>query len=296
MEADRHLVPGGSHPATSPPGWVRRGHNDTGLISGNGGGRLPPPPLRRRTEGAPTISADQPEHRRNDRIRTREVRLIDHDGTQLGIKPTQEALNLAYAREMDLVEVAPDANPPVCKIMDWNKFKYDMAQRAKEAKRKATTTTIKEMKYRVKIGPGDFVTKTRQVGRFLREGHKVKVTIMFRGRENDHPELGMKILDRVITEVDEVAKVEATPKRDGRNMVMVLAPDKVKMAATAKAVKAADKAERAGKAEAEKAEQAAQAELASREEAATTANGAAAVPIVPDNPAADSGAGAQATA
>ncbi len=205
----------------------------------------------RETKGATTISADQPEHRRNDRIRTREVRLIDHDGTQLGIKPTQEALNLAYAREMDLVEVAPDANPPVCKIMDWNKFKYDMAQRAKDAKRKATTTTIKEMKYRVKIGPGDFETKTRQVGRFLKEGHKVKVTIMFRGRENDHPELGMKILDRVIAEVDPVAKVEATPKRDGRNMVMVLAPDKVKIAATAKAVKAADKADKAQKEQAE---------------------------------------------
>jgi translation initiation factor IF-3 len=193
------------------------------------------------------------------------VRLIDHDGTQLGIKPTQEALNLAYAREMDLVEVAPDANPPVCKIMDWNKFKYDMAQRAKEAKRKATTTTIKEMKYRVKIGPGDFDTKTRQVGRFLKEGHKVKVTIMFRGRENDHPELGMKILDRVISEVDPVAKVEASPKRDGRNMVMVLAPDKVKLAATAKALKAADKAEKAEKAQQDRAE----AEPATVEPAAT---------------------------
>ncbi|HEV8115092.1 MAG TPA: translation initiation factor IF-3 [Acidimicrobiales bacterium] len=245
---------------------MRRGHNDK---------RAPPPapeagapasasPQEKRT-GATTISADQPEHRRNDRIRTREVRLIDHDGTQLGIKPTQEALNLAYAREMDLVEVAPDANPPVCKIMDWNKFKYDMAQRAKEAKRKATTTTIKEMKYRVKIGPGDFDTKTRQVGRFLKEGHKVKVTIMFRGRENDHPELGMKILDRVISEVDPVAKVEASPKRDGRNMVMVLAPDKVKLAATAKALKAADKAEKAEKAQQDRAE----AEPATVEPAAT---------------------------
>jgi translation initiation factor IF-3 len=168
------------------------------------------------------------------------VRLIDADGTQLGIKPTAEAMHLAYAREMDLVEVAPDANPPVCKIMDWNKFKYDMAQRAKEAKRKTSTTTIKEMKYRVKIGPGDFETKTRQVGRFLKEGHKVKITIMFRGRENDHPELGLKILDRVVDEVIDAGKVEAAPKRDGRNMVMVLAPDKVKQAAAAKAPKAAD--------------------------------------------------------
>jgi translation initiation factor IF-3 len=288
---------------------VRRGHIDQGPLSGNGGGRLPPPPLRKETKGAPTIAADQPEHRRNDRIRTREVRLIDHDGTQLGIKPTQEALNLAFAREMDLVEVAPDANPPVCKIMDWNKFKYDMAQRAKEAKRKATTTTIKEMKYRVKIGPGDFETKTRQVGRFLREGHKVKVTIMFRGRENDHPELGMKILDRVITEVEQVAKVEATPKRDGRNMVMVLAPDKVKMAATAKAVSKAEKAEKAQAGQAAAAAAAAEAAVteaqAAPEAAAastpattadattTTANGATAGQQ--DSPVATNGAGAEAT-
>jgi translation initiation factor IF-3 len=224
----------------------------------------------------------------------REVRLIDHDGTQLGIKPTQEAMNLAYAREMDLVEVAPDANPPVCKIMDWNKFKYDMAQRAKEAKRKATTTTIKEMKYRVKIGPGDFETKTRQVGRFLREGHKVKVTIMFRGRENDHPELGMKILDRVITEVEEVAKVEATPKRDGRNMVMVLAPDKVKMAATAKALTKAEKAEKAEKAsQAEKAAQAETTERADQVGAAAAPGPDRSDPSTEDNPPAVNGAGVE---
>lgn len=204
---------------------------------------------------------------------------------------------------MDLVEVAPDANPPVCKIMDWNKFKYDMAQRAKDAKRKATTTTIKEMKYRVKIGPGDFETKTRQVGRFLREGHKVKVTIMFRGRENDHPELGMKILDRVIDEVAEVAKVEATPKRDGRNMVMVLAPDKVKLAAAAKA---ASKAEKAAKAEtAEKAQRAEMEQAAAATSAAPgpdpgetstdvpSANGTATESQ--DRPAAPSDAGAEAT-
>jgi len=204
---------------------------------------------------------------------------------------------------MDLVEVAPDANPPVCKIMDWNKFKYDMAQRAKEAKRKATTTTIKEMKYRVKIGPGDFETKTRQVGRFLREGHKVKVTIMFRGRENDHPELGMKILDRVIDEVEEVAKVESSPKRDGRNMVMVLAPDKVKMAATAKAANKAEKAEKAdkaGKAAATAAAEAATSEMTT-DPAGDPAGGGASLPgngvtsDPTDSPAANSGAGTEAT-
>jgi translation initiation factor IF-3 len=131
--------------------------------------------------------------------------------------------------------VAAEANPPVCKIMDFAKFKYDMAQRAKESRRKATTTTIKEMKYRVKIGVGDFDTKTRQVAKFLGEGHKVKVSIMFRGREMDHPELGMRILDNVADRVADVGKIEAAPRRDGRNMVMVLAPDRQKQQAKAKA-------------------------------------------------------------
>ena len=124
------------------------------------------------------------------------------------------------------MEVAPDANPPVCRIMDYNRFKYESAQRAKESRKKATSTSIKEMKYRPKIGTGDFTTKTRQVARFLEEGHKVKVTIMFRGREVSHPELGMKILDDLAEQVSSVAKVEASPKLDGRNMVMVLAPDR----------------------------------------------------------------------
>jgi translation initiation factor IF-3 len=124
------------------------------------------------------------------------------------------------------VEVAAEANPPVCKIMDFNRFKYEAAQRAKESRRKSTSTGIKEMKYRPKIGTGDFDTKTRQVARFLGEGHKVKITIMFRGREMSHPELGKRILDQVAEQVSSVAKVEAAPKLDGRNMVMVLAPDR----------------------------------------------------------------------
>jgi translation initiation factor IF-3 len=122
--------------------------------------------------------------------------------------------------------VAAEANPPVCKIMDYNRFKYEAAQRAKESRRKATSTGIKEMKYRPKIGIGDFETKTRQVARFLGEGHKVKITIMFRGREMSHPELGKRILDQVAESVANVAKVEAAPKLDGRNMIMVLAPDR----------------------------------------------------------------------
>lgn len=124
------------------------------------------------------------------------------------------------------MEVAPDANPPVCKIMDYNRFKYETAQKAKESKKKGTNSSIKEMKYRPKIGTGDFATKTRQVQGFLDEGHKVKVTIMFRGREVSHPELGMKLLEDLAERVSAVAKVEASPKLDGRNMTMVLAPDR----------------------------------------------------------------------
>jgi len=118
------------------------------------------------------------------------------------------------------------ANPPVCRIMDFGKFKFDEAQRAKESRRKTVHVGIKEMKYRPKIGPGDFDTKTRQVAKFLNEGHKVKITIMFRGREVFHPEHGKRILDRIAEQMEGVAKVEAEPKLDNRNMIMVLAPDK----------------------------------------------------------------------
>ena len=147
---------------------------------------------------------------------------------------------MARQLDLDLVEVAPDANPPVCRIMDYNRFKYETAQRAKESKKKATNTSIKEMKYRPKIGTGDFSTKTRQVRSFLEEGHKVKVTIMFRGREVSHPELGMKLLEDLAEQVAAVAKVEASPKLDGRNMTMVLAPDRRARPAPRKAEGAAE--------------------------------------------------------
>ena len=154
------------------------------------------------------------------------MRLVDPDGEQLGIKLLPEALAIASDLDLDLVEVAPAANPPVCRIMDYGKFKFDAAQRAKESRRKAVHVGIKEMKYRPKIGDGDFDTKTRQVEKFLEEGHKVKITIMFRGREVFHPELGKKILDRIAEKMDGVGKSESIPRLDGRNMVMVLAPDK----------------------------------------------------------------------
>ena len=125
---------------------------------------------------------------------------------------------------LDLVEVADQADPPVCRIMDYGKFKYEQSQRAKESRKKATHVLVKEMKYRPKIGPGDFDTKTRKVEEFLGNGSKVKVTIMFRGREMQHPELGRRILDRVADTVDHVGRVEVFPKQDGRNMIMVLVP------------------------------------------------------------------------
>ncbi len=204
-------------------------------------------------------ATDTTDYRVNERIRAREVRLIDAEGQQLGVKALPEALAVARQLDLDLVEVAPDANPPVCRIMDYNRFKYETAQRAKESRKKATNTSIKEMKYRPKIGTGDFTTKTRQVGRFLEEGHKVKVTIMFRGREVSHPELGMKILEDLAEQVSAVSKVEAAPKLDGRNMVMVLAPDRRAKAArkpaparptTASAPPASDQASAAPSAEA----------------------------------------------
>lgn len=152
------------------------------------------------------------------------------EGQQIGIKPLPEALAMARELGLDLVEVAPLANPPVCRILDYGKWRYEEEQKAKESRRKSTNISIKEMKYRPKIGTADFDTKTRKIAEFLGEGHKVKVTIMFRGREMQHPELGMKILDHVAAEVAEVGKVEASPKIDGRNMVMVLAPERRKPA------------------------------------------------------------------
>jgi translation initiation factor IF-3 len=166
------------------------------------------------------------DHRVNERIRVESIRLIDNEGNQRGVTTTREALALARSLDLDLVEIAPTAQPPVCRIMDYGKFKFDEAQKAKESRRKTQNVGVKEMKYRPKIGPGDFDTKTRLVEKFLTEGHKVKITIMFRGRESAHPELGKKILDRIVEKLVDVAKVESAAKLDGRNMIMVLGPDK----------------------------------------------------------------------
>jgi translation initiation factor IF-3 len=152
--------------------------------------------------------------------------VIAPDGQQLGIKSLPDALKLAQEQDLDLVEVAPLANPPVCRVMDFKKWQYEEKQKAKESRKKSSSISIKEMKYRPKIGQGDFDTKTRKVAEFLSEGHKVKVTIMFRGREVFHPELGAKILDQIAAAVNEIGKVEAHARLDGRNMTMVMAPDR----------------------------------------------------------------------
>ena len=175
----------------------------------------------RRTRGA-LIATDEP--RINDRIRAREVRLIDENGGQMGVTPLPDALAAARDRDLDLVEVAPDASPPVCRIMDFRRHQYEEQQRRKESRRKATQVVIKEMKFRPKIDIHDYTTKMRHVERFLAEGNKVKLTIMFRGREMAHPELGLRILERIAAEVGEIAIVESAPRQDGRNMTMVLHP------------------------------------------------------------------------
>lgn len=154
------------------------------------------------------------------------MRLIGPDGSQVGIRSTPDALTLARELDLDLVEVAPLANPPVCRIMDYGKYRYEEAQKAKESRKKTSHVTIKEVKFRPKIGKGDFDTKVRHMRDFLEDGHKVKVTLQFRGREVAHPELGSRILDAVLEQLGELAKVETQARLEGRNMTMVLSPDK----------------------------------------------------------------------
>jgi translation initiation factor IF-3 len=152
-----------------------------------------------------------------------------------------EALRMAKGLDLDLVEVAANANPPVCRIMDYGKFKYEEDQKAKEARKKSSNVSVKEVKYRPKIGRGDFDTKTRNVIRFIDEGHKVKVTLQFRGREMAHPELGTKILDDVLDAVGPAAKIDSQARLEGRSMSMMLSPDKQAQEAMRKAAEVAEK-------------------------------------------------------
>ena len=164
------------------------------------------------------------EARINEDIRVPEVRLVGPNGEQVGVVRTGDALKLAYEADLDLVEVAPRAKPPVAKIMDYGKFKYEQAQKAREARKNQQQTVVKEQKFRPKIDDHDYETKKNNGVRFLEKGSKVKVTIMFRGREQSRPELGFRLLERLAADVEEYGTVESRPKQDGRNMTMVLGP------------------------------------------------------------------------
>ncbi|WP_407637831.1 translation initiation factor IF-3 [Corynebacterium atypicum] len=160
----------------------------------------------------------------NERIRVPEVRLVGPSGEQVGVVRTDDARKLAYDADLDLVEVAPKAKPPVCKIMDYGKYRYEQDQKAREARRNQQRTVVKEQKFRPKIDEHDYETKKGNVVRFLEKGSKVKVTIMFRGREQSRPELGYRLLERLADEVSEYGVVESRPRQDGRNMTMVFGP------------------------------------------------------------------------
>ena len=182
------------------------------------------------------IAAQEP--RLNGQITLTECRLIDYDGNQLGIYPLAQALRRAEDENLDLVEIAPNANPPVCRIMDYGKYKYDQAIKAKQARKNQSKIEVKEMKFRPKIDVGDYTTKKKHVLRFLEQGNKVKITIMFRGREMSHPEQGLSILERLADDLKDVAAVEAAPKMEGRNMFMLISP----LPASSKKKKAAEAA------------------------------------------------------
>ena len=175
------------------------------------------------------------EPRINERIRVPEVRLVGPNGEQVGIVRIEDALRLAAEADLDLVEVAPMSKPPVCKLMDYGKFKYESALKAREDRKKQVNTVIKEMKLRPKIDAHDYETKKGHVVRFLKAGDKVKITIMFRGREQSRPELGFRLLKKLADDVADIAFVEYSPKQDGRNMIMVLGPVRKKAEAMAEA-------------------------------------------------------------
>ncbi|WP_459643855.1 translation initiation factor IF-3 [Kineococcus sp. NUM-3379] len=185
------------------------------------------------------------EPRINDRIRVPEVRLVGPNGEQVGIVRVEDALRLAQEADLDLVEVAPQARPPVCKLMDFGKYKYESDMKAREARKNQANTILKEIRFRLKIDPHDYATKKGHVERFLSAGDKVKVMIMFRGREQSRPEMGFRLLQRLAEDVAELGSVESTPRQDGRNMVMVIGPHKKKAEAKAETKKRKEDAARA---------------------------------------------------
>jgi translation initiation factor IF-3 len=184
-------------------------------------------PVPRRLDRRPP---ERDQTRINDRIRVPEVRLIGEDGKQVGIVSTDDALRYAQERDLDLVEVAPEARPPVTRVLDYSKYKYEQAQKQKAARKHQQQITIREIKFRPKIAQKDYDTKKGHVARFLHSKDKVKITIMFRGREVTHPERGTALLDRLADELSDIAVIEQTPIQDGRNMTMLLAPSKAVLA------------------------------------------------------------------
>ncbi|ABK53041.1 bacterial translation initiation factor 3 (bIF-3) [Acidothermus cellulolyticus 11B] len=188
----------------------------------------PAPVEQRQAINCPGGGPISVEPRINDQIRAPEVRLVGPNGEQVGIVRIEDALRLAEEADLDLVEVAPMARPPVVKLMDYGKFKYESAVKAREARKHQAQTVIKEMKLRPKIDNHDYETKKNHVVRFLNEGDKVKITIMFRGREQSRPEMGLRLLQRLAEDVADLGYVEAAPKLDGRNMTMILGPHKKK--------------------------------------------------------------------
>jgi translation initiation factor IF-3 len=184
-------------------------------------------PIPRRLDRRPP---ERDETRVNERIRVPEVRLIGDDGNQIGVLKTEDALAYAAERDLDLVEVAPEARPPVCRVLDYSKYKYEQEQKAKAARRHQKQVNVREIKLRPKIADNDYETKKSHVVRFLERDDRVKVTIMFRGREQTHPERGERLLKRLAEDVAELGTVEQSPQQDGRNMTMLLAPSKRKPA------------------------------------------------------------------
>lgn len=203
--------PSASHPAAPPAGSCGQGPGGAGRVVS----RL------FSSKGGSPISRDL---RVNHEIRAREVRLIDEDGTQLGVLPIRDALRIAMDKGLDLVEVAPTAQPVVCRVMDYGRFKYETAKREREARTRQHVTLIKELKLRPNIGDHDFEVKLRNAERFLRDGDKVKLTIMFRGRQIVHPQLGREVLNRMAEALRPMSVIESEPRIEGRNMSMLIAP------------------------------------------------------------------------
>ncbi len=193
--------------------------------------------LRKRSKVPPKPAP--PEPRINERIRVPEVRLIDEEGRQVGVVRTAEALNMAREREVDLVEVAAQASPPVARLMDFGRFKYEQSKKEREAKKHQQNVQLREVRMKPKIDDHDVDFKTRTAAKLLKQGDKVKVTVMFRGREITHPQIGKALLDRVLRSLEDIAMLEKDAMLEGRHMTIILAPDKKKMAAKARAAAAA---------------------------------------------------------